>query len=126
VEVTTTDESTFTINCLVPTSYVHNALPSMSSPIRTLVLVGKLGHGKTSVINRICGAHFLSQMGARSCTTSLQFGSTRKYGLRIVDTPGLYSSERIAEHVAIQKSALELTMLSGIYIVVTSSEERMK
>ena len=90
----------------------------MSSSIRTLVLVGKLGHGKTSIINKICGTNYLSQMGARSCTTCLQFGTTRKYGMRIVDTPGFYSSERITSHIAKQKFALESTTLSGVYIVV--------
>ena len=69
-------------------------------------------------MNKVCGTHFPSHMGARSCTRTLQVGTTRRHSITVIDTPGFYASEDIAAHVAAQKYALEGIALSGIYVVV--------
>mmetsp|Transcript_9809 Transcript_9809/g.13149 ORF Transcript_9809/g.13149 Transcript_9809/m.13149 type:complete len:463 (-) Transcript_9809:325-1713(-) len=85
---------------------------------RKIALLGKIGHGKTNILNKLCGAHFPSNIAAKSCTRSIQSGFSIKNGILIIDTPGFHSSEDIASHVAAQKYALEGTELSGLYIVV--------
>lgn len=83
-----------------------------------VALVGKLGHGKTALLNKLTGTRFPSNMGARSCTRTLQYGYTRQNEILTVDTPGFCASDDIAAHIAAQKLALEGTSLSGVYIVV--------
>ena len=89
----------------------------MSDP-RTVVLVGKLGHGKTRILNKACGTEFRSESSSRSCTKTLQFAQTLRYRIRIIDTPGFYSSEEVAKHIEEQKCALEGCAISGTYVVV--------
>jgi GTP-binding protein EngB required for normal cell division len=84
----------------------------------TIALVGKLGHGKTFLLNKLTGKHFPCHMGARSCTRTLQFGYSQQNSILVVDTPGFCASDDVAAHVAAQKLALEGSKLSGIFIIV--------
>ena len=88
------------------------------SDLRTVVLVGKLGHGKTRILNKACGTEFRSESSSRSCTKTLQFAQTLRYRIRMIDTPGFYSSEEVARHIEEQKCALEGCAISGTYVVV--------
>eukprot|EP00957_Ditylum_brightwellii_P131800 10051174-Ditylum_brightwellii.AAC.1 len=90
----------------------------MASSSRNIALVGKLGHGKTHLLNKLCGKHFPSHMGAKSCTRTLQFGCTKQHKMCVIDTPGFCASDDVAAHIAAQKAALEGVPLSGIYVVV--------
>jgi predicted GTPase len=83
-----------------------------------IALVGKVGHGKTLLLNKLTGKRFPSNMGARSCTRTLQFGYTPQNDILVVDTPGFYASEDVAAHIAAQKLALEEQKLSGIFVVL--------
>lgn len=83
-----------------------------------VALVGKVGHGKTLLLNKLTGERYPSDAGARSCTRTLQFGYSKLNGLLVVDTPGFYASDNVAGHIAAQKIALEGSALSGIYIVI--------
>jgi hypothetical protein len=83
-----------------------------------IALVGKVGHGKTLLLNKLTGRRFPSNMGARSCTRTLQFGYTPQNDILVVDTPGFYASEDVAAHIAAQKLALEEQKLSGIFVVL--------
>lgn len=83
-----------------------------------VALVGKVGHGKTSILNKLTGGHFPSNVGASTCTRHLQHGPSLQHGIEVVDTPGFCASEDIAAHIAAQKVALEGFPLSGIYVVV--------
>ena len=88
-------------------------------PNQTIIaLVGKVGHGKTLLLNKLTGKRFPSNMGARSCTRTLQFGYTSHNDILVVDTPGFYASEDVAAHIAAQKLALEGERLSGIFVVL--------
>jgi GTPase SAR1 family protein len=83
-----------------------------------VALVGKVGHGKTLLLNKLTGSRFESNMKARSCTRTLQHGLAQDLGIMVVDTPGFCASDDVAAHIAAQKLALEGTPLSGIYIIV--------
>lgn len=85
---------------------------------RVVALVGKVGSGKTFLLNKLTGMRLPSNAGARSCTKTLQFGYTKREELLVIDTPGFYSSDNLAGHIAAQKAALEGHPLSGVYIVV--------
>lgn len=83
---------------------------------RNVVLLGKVGHGKTTMMNKICGSRYPAGMGARSLTEHVQVANIQ--GLAVIDTPGFYSSTDVTGHVAAQKVALEGLPLSGVYLVV--------
>jgi GTP-binding protein EngB required for normal cell division len=83
----------------------------------TVVLIGKIGHGKTRLLNQICGTSFTSEMCPTSCTKVVQCGLARQRRLRVIDTPGFFASDNIQDHITHQKRALEEKLLSGVYIV---------
>lgn len=85
--------------------------------IRNVVFLGKVGHGKTSMMNKICDSRFPAGMGARSLTDHIQHAMMNPE-TSVIDTPGFYSSTDVAGHVAAQKVAMEELPLSGIYLVV--------
>ena len=99
--------------CLLASQYFEYTISIMTQAI---VLLGKVGHGKTSVINKACGSRFPSGMGARSLTQHVQCAKMTSE-LSIIDTPGFYASDDVAGHVAAQQVALEEIKLSGIYVV---------
>lgn len=82
-----------------------------------VALIGKVGHGKSSMMNKVCGTRFPVGMGAKSVTAHVQDGWVNDK-LAVIDTPGFFSSTDVAGHVAAQKVALEGVPLSGIFLVV--------
>ena len=82
-----------------------------------VAFLGKIGHGKTFLVNKLCGTDFASEMSAHSCTRQIQIARAQN-GINIVDTPGFYSSIEILAHIEIQKLALETNELSGVYVIV--------
>lgn len=84
---------------------------------RVVAMIGKIGHGKTHLLNKITGQRFPSHMGSRSVTREVQYGYGKTSGVLAVDTPGFYASDNIASHIAAQKVALEEIPLSGIFVV---------
>jgi 50S ribosome-binding GTPase len=95
----------------------QQAMEQQTSP-KVIVLLGKLGHGKTRLVNLLCGTNFPSSMTAGSCTTKVQRGTTKKYGIHVIDTPGFESSDDTCRHTEYQTEALESCELSGVYIIV--------
>jgi hypothetical protein len=90
----------------------------MSPSQYSVALIGKLGHGKTRVLNRVCGTHHASHGGCKSVTRTTELGFSKKHNIALVGTPGLSQTEDVANHIGAQKSALEYTPLSGIYLVI--------
>ena len=83
-----------------------------------IVLFGKLGHGKTKILNKICATNFPSRAGLSSCTRTLQVGFTRQSRIACIDTPSLETDEDLKQHIAAQKVALDGCKLSGVYLVI--------
>jgi small GTP-binding protein len=82
-----------------------------------VVLLGKVGHGKTTLLNKLCGTHFATTASATACTGTLQVAYTRQDGIAVVDSPGYASSQDVSSHITAQVLALEDTPISGIYLV---------
>jgi 50S ribosome-binding GTPase len=85
---------------------------------RTVVLLGRLGHGKTYLFNKLCGTSHFSAMTAGSCTREVVEGCTLRRNVTIIDTPGFGSSDATDSHIKAQRRALESQELSGIILVV--------
>jgi len=85
---------------------------------RHVILLGKVGHGKSSIANKLCGESFESNMSVGSCTRSINKGISLIHQFGVIDTPGFFASDQAAEHAAIQKEAMESTELSAILLVV--------
>ena len=83
-----------------------------------VALIGRLGHGKSQLVNKVCGTHHVSTGGCRSATRDVEYGYSKKHKITLFGTPGLGPTEEVAKHIAAQKLALEYTPLSAIYIVV--------
>lgn len=97
---------------------IENSITFKMQIPSVVALVGKVGHGKTCLLNKVTGSRLPSHAGAHSCTRTLQFGYTRLEKITVVDTPGFYASDDVAAHIAAQKLALEGTPLSAIYAIV--------
>ena len=82
-----------------------------------VIFLGKVGHGKTRLLNTLTNSTYASSAAASSCTRSLQLGSIPGSDLIVIDTPGFYSSEEVTEHINAQIEAFERP-ISGVYIVV--------
>lgn len=88
---------------------------------RPVALLGPLGHGKSALLNKLCGTRHASGAGAGSCTTSLEYGQNKDHNLFVIGTPGFGSKDDVAAHIAAQKLALEGVALCGVYAVVKCS-----
>ncbi|KAL7558009.1 hypothetical protein ACA910_005491 [Epithemia clementina (nom. ined.)] len=91
---------------------------SAATQHRNVVLLGRLGHGKTLQVNKMCGTNHASSSGAESCTQTVQYGISKKHEMFVIDTPGIGSSKNTGAHIAAQKVALESIPISGVYVVV--------
>ena len=85
---------------------------------RAVAFLGPLGHGKSRLLNKLCGTNHASSSAASSCTRTLEYGFNKEHGLFVIGTPGLGSSDNVAEHLAAQKLALEGTRLCGVYAII--------
>lgn len=84
---------------------------------RYIVFLGKVGHGKTRLLNELTDSKYVSSAAASSCTRRLQLGCIPRTNIVVVDTPGFYSSEDVAGHTKTQMEAFRRPV-SGLYIVV--------
>ena len=82
-----------------------------------IILFGEVGSGKTTIINKLCGVHLLTQEGGYSCTRNAQFASTSDNSL-IIDFPGLSAAEDIVNHLKIQKSTLSVIPVRIICFII--------
>lgn len=69
---------------------------------KSMVLMGPMGVGKTTLFNKLTGSNCPTSAGSDACTTrnKMQFGFAPADELRIVDTPGFASSgEQLTKNV---------------------------
>lgn len=91
----------------------------MSSRLeKSVALLGKLGHGKTRILNAVCGTYHASRGGTKSVTRTIELGISKRHGICFLGTPGLGPTEDVAQHIGAQKLALEFSPLSGVYLVI--------
>lgn len=88
------------------------------SEMGAVAFFGKVGAGKTNLLNNLCGTRYPSQAQAESCTRCSQDGCSKKNRIVIIDSAGLEAKQEVAKHLAIQKVALETHPLSAVCVVV--------
>ena len=81
-------------------------------------LFGKVGSGKTFLINHLCEKEFETRKRGFSCTHTVQHSFTINYSMIIVDFPGLKSAKNIMLHLRMQKVALSTIPVRMICFVV--------
>lgn len=79
---------------------MSGTLPDPASELR-IVLVGKTGGGKTSVLNALMGRPGLEKPSASSQTTECSVETMTLYGqnLVVVDTPGVMNTEKTTDEI---------------------------
>merc|ERR550525_1315057 len=82
-----------------------------------IALLGVLGHGKTTMMNNLCGSIYAASAGQSSCTRHVQLAYTKRHGMRIIDTPGIESKVEPAVHLGAQKVAMEELPLSAVAVI---------
>lgn len=83
-----------------------------------IFLFGKIGSGKTFLINHLCEKEFETRKRGFSCTHTVQHSFTINYSMIIVDFPGLKSAKNIMLHLRMQKVALSTIPVRMICFVV--------
>ena len=90
----------------------------MDSQQQQIVFMGKVGHGKTRLLNQLTHSDFPSSASASSCTRHVQRAKIHESNIYIIDTPGFYSSEDVSKHINAQFDAFNNGPISGVYVVV--------
>lgn len=86
-----------------------------------IVLFGSVGNGKTFLLNKICGADYLTADNGYSCTRNIQIDFSLKYDMPIIDFPGLNAVQDIMLHLRIQKTTLSHIPVRLICFVIKYS-----
>lgn len=81
-------------------------------------LFGKVGSGKTFLINHLCDKEFETRKRGFSCTHTVQHSFSINYSLIIVDFPGIKSAKNIMLHLRMQKVALSTIPVRMICFVI--------
>jgi hypothetical protein len=88
-----------------------------ASSLATVVLLGKLGSGKTSLFNKVTGSNHLVGSGAQSATLTAAGAKAINHDMYVIDTPGEDPVKDVLAHVAEQIGALESVPVNQIAIV---------
>jgi GTP-binding protein EngB required for normal cell division len=102
---------------------VDGKSPSLDAGVeameRTIILLGKVGHGKTHLFNKLCGRSQRSTMIAGTCTREIFDGRSLVWKMRVIDTPGFFGTSNVAEtHIQAHRQVIESNDLTGLYLVV--------
>lgn len=86
---------------------------------KSMVLMGPMGTGKTTLFNKLTGLNCATSAGADTCTTKnrIHYGLAPASELLIVDTPGIASSDVQYEHALEVRKALTTGTVSQIVAV---------
>jgi len=83
-----------------------------------IILFGSVGHGKTTLINKITNSDFKTSSTGFSCTQEIQYANSVIGDNIIIDFPGLNSTVEIMKHLNIQKNVLSVIPFRMICFVV--------
>ncbi len=88
---------------------------------KNVVLIGPVGIGKTTFLNKICDVKFETSNAGYSCTRQVQYSFTLKHDLIIIDFPGLKATRDVAKHLKTQIIALKNISIKMICLMIKYS-----
>jgi len=88
-----------------------------SSQVPAVVLIGKLGSGKSTIFNMVTNSGVVATAGARSVTRSVNSAMSKRRQFFLIDTPGLEETDDAVSHVGAQLAALRTIPVSCIVYV---------
>ena len=88
---------------------------------KNIILIGSVGVGKTTFLNRICDSKFETSDGGYSCTKHIQYSFTQKHDLVIIDFPGLNATRDVGSHLKVQITALKNLSIKMICLMIQYS-----
>jgi len=85
--------------------------------IPVVVLIGKLGSGKTTIFNLLTGSRALVGAGYKTVTYTAQSAMSKKANMFVIDTPGLEEVDDACGHISSQLAALQTVPVSCIVFI---------
>lgn len=93
-------------------------LESIQNSENNVILFGLVGHGKTTILNNVCGTSFETSESGFSCTRDVQSGFSLKGDMIVIDFPGLHSTKDTIKHLKKQKKTLKVIPVKMICFVI--------